>query len=177
MLRVVHEQLLRCRQPAPPISAHRRGLAQRVRRRHRTRRKPSGALDHVSRPPHVLVHRATSAGLAAVAAPRKDPHGPSLREQLLAQRLRDVDTMVLAGLAVPHTHTRAALQLISTQVQRVGYAQPRVQAHLTHGPIGRRHGREYQRQHIIVDPVSSSHIHTPYTDPHRDTRCGYMRIT
>lgn len=177
MLGVMRKQLLRCRQPAPPISAHRRGLAKRVRRRHRTRRKPSGALDHVSRPPHVLVHRATSAGLTAVAAPRKDPDRPGLREQLLAQRLRDIDTVTLAGLTIPHTHAGAALQLIGAQVQRVGYAQPRVQAHLTHGPIGRRHGREYQRQHIIVDPVSSSHIHTPYTDPHRDTRYGYMRIT
>lgn len=126
MLRVMRKELLRCRQPAPPISAHRRGLAQRVRRRHRTRRKPPGALDDISSAPHVLVHRATSAGLTAVAAPREDPHGPSLREKLLTQRLRDVDTMMLAGLAIPHTHTRAALQLISTQVQCIGYAQPRM---------------------------------------------------
>ena len=109
MLRVVREELLRCRQPAPPVRTHRRRLAQRVRRRHRTRREPPGALDYVSGPPHVLVHSTARAGLAAVTAPRKDPYRPRLYEQLLAQRLRDVDTMVLAGLAVPHTHARAAL--------------------------------------------------------------------
>lgn len=109
MLRVVSKQLLRCRQPAPTVRTHCRSLAQRMRRRHRARREPPGALDDIGRPAHILVHRATSAGLAAVAAPRKDPHRPRLCEQLLAQRLRNVDTMVLAGLTVPNAHTRAAL--------------------------------------------------------------------